>query len=113
MHPGFGLSLLVILLACDDNTPAATPVAPPFGPVATISISPTGQSIASGDSLRFQASTNVPAATGFTWTVDKAELASINAQGWLKALGSGTVTVQACVLPPTWAVCGNAVLTIH
>ena len=111
VHLGFGISVLVILLACDDNTPVATPP-PPTAGVPMISIFPTGQTIAVGDSLRFQASTNVAGATGFSWTVDKGGLASISAQGWLKALGSGAVTVQACVVPAS-AVCGNALLTIH
>jgi len=105
-------SLWLLIPACTDTGPAPEPPPPPTSILPTISISPTGQTIAVGDSLQFHAVTNVSGTTGFAWVVNAPALASVTSTGWLKALGPGMVMVRACVQPNV-AVCGEAMLTIH
>jgi Big-like domain-containing protein len=100
------------IVAC-DSPPTSAPVPPsPSVGVPSVSISPTGRTIAVGDSLRFSACTNVSGTTGFTWSVSAQATASVSPLGWVRALTSGPVAVVACVVP-NMAVCGNATLTIQ
>jgi len=98
--------------ACDGPSPATAPGPPPSIGVPSVSVAPTGQTLAVGDSLLFQASTNVSGVTGFAWSVSSPATASVTAAGWVRALTSGPVAVTACVVP-TAAVCGYASLTVR
>lgn len=98
--------------ACDGSSPATAPGPPPSIGVPSVSVAPTDQTIAVGDSLRFHTSTNVSGATGLVWSVSSTATASVTATGWVRALTPGPVAVTACVVPHT-AICGMATLTVR
>jgi len=95
--------------AC-DSSPASAP--PPTMGVPFISVAPTGQTLAVGDSLLFHATTNGSGVAGFAWSVSSTATASINAGGWVRALSPGPVAVIACFVS-TPSICGNASLTVR
>jgi hypothetical protein len=99
------------LIGCEGGTPPV-PAPPPTPGFPSVSIAPNGRTITVGDSLQFQASTNVATITSFTWGVSSMSMATINSGGLLRALGPGTLFVQACgqQIP---AACGSASLTIR
>ena len=103
---------LWLAAACDSAPIPAAPAPPPFIGAPSISVGPNGQSLAVGDSLLFQATTNVPGTTAFAWSLSSVGVASITATGWVRALSPGPVAVVACVVPDR-AICGNASLTIR
>lgn len=106
------LSLLAVA-GCTETTPASIPPVPPPAPgIALVSIEPTGRSIAVGESLQFQATTNVATITSWIWAVSSAEIASVDAAGLVRGLRAGTVYVRACGEQQP-AVCGSATLTVH
>jgi len=98
--------------ACDGSSTVTAPGPSPSIGVPSVSVAPTDQTIAVGDSLRFHANTNVSGGTGFAWSVSSPATASVTAAGWVRALTSGPVAVTACVVP-TAAVCGYASLTVR
>ena len=97
--------------AC-DGSPASAPAPPPTMGVPFISVAPTGQTLAVGDSLLFLATTNVAGIAGFVWSVSSTATASVTTTGWVRALNPGSVAVIACFVS-TPSICGNAALTVH
>lgn len=102
----------ILGIACGDSAPLSVPLPPPAPGILSILISPTGETIAAGDSILFHATTNIPGTTGFVWTVNSPSLAAVTARGWVRALNPGLVMVRACA-EPTLSICGVASLTIR
>lgn len=101
---------ILLLLGCTDYAPVPEPAAPPSVPMG-VSVAPNGRTIAIGDSLQFQASTNMGTIKHFMWTVS-ATVASVDSTGLVHALAVGAVEVRACGKEvPT--VCGSVMLAVH
>jgi hypothetical protein len=88
------LSLVVLIVGCGSNTE-----------VATISITPSTQSLAAGQTAQFKATGTIPhgkhpattedVTSLVTWSSSSADLATINASGLATAVSGGTVTITA------------------
>ncbi len=104
----------VVLMGCEGTSPAPVPDPPP--PVSlpiSIAISPTGRTIAAGDSLQFSVSTNhLIEITEWTWSVTPMNAATVNSSGLVKALSAGKAIVAVCTkIYPT--ACGMTTLSIY
>lgn len=107
------LATVVAAVACGESAPFSPPPLPPPAPgMPSVSVSPTGRTIAVGDSIQFTAVTNVGAITAFTWAVDHPDIASVDAAGMVRSLKAGAVAVRACGNSQL-GVCGSAALTIQ
>lgn len=98
------------------NASAALTVTPPT--LAKIVVSPTGESIAKGQTLQFAAngiwsdnSTQDMTAT-VSWSTSDAAIATVNDAGLAASIGVGTVTVTATSGTGPTAVSGSAILTV-
>ena len=97
--------------ACGDDVTVAPP---PNQGVHSVTVGPTGVTIAVGQTLQMAAAVNADAgvATTVTWTSSNAATASVNpGTGLVTAVASGSVAITACSTVST-GVCGQATVTV-
>lgn len=97
--------------ACGDDVTVAPP---PNAGVQSVTVGPTGVTIAVGQTLQMAAAVNADAgiATTVTWSSSNAATASVNpTTGLVTGVASGSVAITACSTVAT-GVCGQATVTV-
>lgn len=97
--------------ACGDDVTVAPP---PNQGVQSVTVGPTGVTIAVGQTLQMAAAVNADAgvATTVTWTSSNPATASVNpTTGLVTGVASGSVAITACSTVAT-GVCGQATVTV-
>jgi Big-like domain-containing protein len=102
--------LVAGVTACGDDVTVAPP---PTAGVNSVTVGPTGVTIAVGQTLQMAAAVNADAgiATTVTWATSNAAIASISATGLVTGVASGSVAITACSTVST-GVCGQATVTV-
>jgi hypothetical protein len=103
--------LVAGVAACGDDVTVAPP---PNQGVQSVTVGPTGVTIAVGQTLQMAAAVNADAgiATTVTWTSSNPATASVDpASGLVTGIASGSVAITACSTVAT-GVCGQATVTV-
>lgn len=104
----------LVLAACSE-APVTPPPPPPF-PASlplSISVAPTGITVAIGDSVQMHADS--PPSTGetaYSWSSGNTQIATVSLDGVVRGVSAGPVAITACGKVRT-SVCGSASLTIR
>lgn len=77
-----------------------------------MSLMPSPATVAVGDSLLVQATSSDPTETGWNWSSAKPDVASVSAQGWVRALAIGDVDIVACSRNQN-GLCGSATIKVR
>lgn len=101
--------LVAGVTACGDDVT----IGGPAGGVTSVTVGPSGVTIAVGGTLQMAAAVNAGTgvATTVTWTSSNAATASVSATGLVTGVASGSVAITACSTVAT-GVCGQATVTV-
>jgi uncharacterized protein YjdB len=80
---------------------------------AGLTVSPSTQTIAAGQTAQFSATQNGSTVSGVTWTSSNSVVASINQNGVATGITAGTVTITATATVNGTQEQGTATLTVQ
>ena len=108
------LALGLILAGCADRDITAAPAnPPPAPPIAQVTVGPDNLAVAPGDTIRFFATSSIPAPTRIEWRSSDTTVARVDSSALVTARGRGTAGIKATVVWAGGQIAGVATLHVQ